>query len=465
MGFVLSVLYFVTYYLTPVTIFGQLAAFRIELILAVIVALISLPKLVESFALKTPQSLAVIGLGLAALLSVTIGMSWAGGGVQALFSFIPNALAYFLVCLHCDSKKKLQVLVLMMLFVCLFVIAQGSIELQRGLPASTALQAGDIDAQAEEVDNSPYLFVMMNDTGDLFYRLKGRGEINDPNDFGQLIVCVLPLVFIFWTPKKTFTNIAFVLLPVCVLLFGVYLTHSRGAMLALLATVIVASRRRVGTMPSLLIAVVLFIAASASGFTGGRDISAAAGEDRTTLWGEGLRVLKAHPLFGVGFGKMADYTDSGHTAHNSVVVCAAELGLFGMYFWALFLFSTMRDTLVIASPGKVAEAQPTALEERRFPQLLRSIEAVNKQEICSMGRLVLLSLTGFLVAGWFLSRAYVMTLFLLGGFVEVIFEMALRQGMISPRLPLARVLRYAGGLAISLLVLMYVMLRIINLTH
>jgi hypothetical protein len=76
-----------------------------------------------------------------------------------------------------------------------------------------------------------------------------------------------------------------------------------------------------------------------------------------------------------------------------------------------------------------------------------------------------LSLTGFLVAGWFLSRAYVMTLFLLGGMVEVIYEMALQRGMIAPRWKLMRVLAYSGGLAVALLAVMYIMLRIVNLMH
>jgi hypothetical protein len=49
--------------------------------------------------------------------------------------------------------------------------------------------------------------------------------------------------------------------------------------------------------------------------------------------------------------------------------------------------------------------------------------------------------------------------------VEVIYEMALQRGMIAPRLRLARVLPYAGGLAISLILLMYIMLRITNLMH
>jgi hypothetical protein len=120
---------------------------------------------------------------------------------------------------------------------------------------------------------------------------------------------------------------------------------------------------------------------------------------------------------------------------------------------------------VIASPSKVSEGEPVISEKERFPLAFRRIEVVNKAEICRLGQLLLLSLTGFLVAGWFLSRALIMTFFLLGGIAEVVFGMALRQGMVSPRLPLARVLGYTGGFAISLLMLMYIMLRAVNLMH
>jgi hypothetical protein len=93
------------------------------------------------------------------------------------------------------------------------------------------------------------------------------------------------------------------------------------------------------------------------------------------------------------------------------------------------------------------------------------MEVIDKAEINRLGRLLILSLTGFLVAGWFLSRAFVMTFFLLGGMVEVVYEMALRQGMVAPRLRLARVLPYSGILAVLLILLMYVMLRTVNLMH
>jgi O-antigen ligase len=465
MGFVLSILYFVTEYLTPATIFGPLAPYRIELILAWLILFVSLPKLAKSFILKTPQSLALIGQPFAGFLSVFAAARWALGAVKAFLEFLPSIFAYLLVCLHCNSKRKLQALVFMLLFVCLFVIAHGYIDLRYGVPAGGPSQSEDAESADPNLWNMehPYLLPMGSDAGVPVYRLKGLGLINDPNDFGQLIVCVIPLVFIFWRSKKMLWNIACVILPVSALLFGTFLTHSRGALLALMAVAVVAARRRTGTLPALLLAGGLFAGAMALHFTGGRAISVNAGEDRTVLWGESLQLLKSHPLFGVGAGNLPDYL--GHTAHNSVAVCAAELGMFGLFFWCLFLFPTMRDALALASPARVSEAEPVEPEEEHLPLPARKMEDIDKAEVNHLGRLMVLSLTGFLVAGWFLSRAFIMTFFLLGGMVEVVYEMALQRGMIAPRLPLARVIPYAVGLAISLVLLMYIMLRVTNLMH
>lgn len=273
MGFVLSVLYFVTSYLTPPVLFGPLAEARVELILAVIIFLISLPKLAKSFILKTPQSVAVLGLAFAGSLSVYFGMHYITGAIRAFPAFLPCAYAYFLICLYCDSIKKMKIIILMLLFVCLFVIAHGYIDLIRSVPFSTTME--DVNPKLLDMQH-PYLFATQNITGEYLYRLRGLGLINDPNDFGQLVVCVIPLLFIFWRPKQTLRNIVFVTLPVAALLYGVYLTHSRGALLALMAIMIVAARRRTGTLPALLIAAVVFVAAMALNFTGGRDISASA---------------------------------------------------------------------------------------------------------------------------------------------------------------------------------------------
>jgi len=273
-------------------------------------------------------------------------------------------------------------------------------------------------------------------------------------------------MFIFWRPKKTPRNILLVLIPVCALLYGVFLTHSRGALLALMAMIILAARRRIGTLPAVLIAIGVFFATTLLNFTGGRDISSGSGSDRTALWGAGMQMLKSHPLFGVGLGSFSDNCGGcGLTAHNSLVVCAAELGMFGLFFWSLFLFSSIRDAFTIASPSKVSEAAILMPEKVLIGPGTGGLAVIDKAEFNQIGRMLVLSFTGFLVAGWFLSRAYVMTFFLLGGMIEAVYEMALRRGMIAPRLQLKRVLSYTGILAISLIILMYILLRTVNLMH
>ena len=455
MGFVLTILYVLTYYLTPTVMFGSLAEYRIELILAAVIAFVSIPAFGRSSVGKTAQTPALIGLAFATFMSVLVGASWAGGGLTALLLFIPNAFAYLLVCVHCTTKRKIQILILMMLFVCLFVIAQGALELHRGLPQG-------VDARDVHMEGS-YFLGMSNEHKEWFYRLRGQGQINDPNDFAQLIICVLPLMFFFWKQKKKIWNFLVVLLPVGILLWGAFLTHSRGSILAFMAVLIMASRKKIGTVPSLILAGLLFAGASATGYTGGRDISASSGEDRTELWGDGLQLLKAHPLFGIGFGNMPDAI--GKTAHNTIVVCAAELGLCGLFFWSMFLFPSIRDAVAVASPKNAIEKKAVVLSDTAFPLPPPSVAVPDESEIRLLGRLLVLSFTGFLVSGWFLSRAFVLTLFLLGGLTEVVFQMALQKGLVSPRLPLARVLRYSGAMTIGFILVMWITLRIVNLTH
>jgi hypothetical protein len=404
---------------------------------------------------------------MAIFLSVLIGRSWLGGAVPALFDFFPPIFAYFVLCLHFNSKKKLQVLVFMMLFACLFVIANGSIDLRHGIPAGgppVSAATGDVNFSHWDMRH-PYVLAQMNNSGVWIYRIRGLGEINDPNDFAQVLVCTIPLLFIFWRPKRSFVNFIFVILPVCVLMYGTFLTHSRGALLGLVAVVIVAARRRIGTLPSLLLAGGLFVGSMALSFTGGRDISADSGADRTALWGESLQLFKSHPLFGVGVGRTVELTDSHHTSHNSVAVCAAELGFFGLYFWSLFLFPTVRDVLVIASPLKVNAGNPVIIEGAPYLLAMRKTETLDQAQVNQLGRLLLLSLTGFLVTAWFLSRTFAVTFFLLGGMVEAVFEMALQRGMVAPRMRMPRVLQYSGGLAVSLVLILYVMVRVLNLAH
>ena len=70
MGFVLSILYFVTYYITPPALFGPLAQYRIQLIVAVLAMIVSIPAVIRSPLRKTSQTVALAGLALSTFLSL-----------------------------------------------------------------------------------------------------------------------------------------------------------------------------------------------------------------------------------------------------------------------------------------------------------------------------------------------------------------------------------------------------------
>lgn len=495
MGLFLTLLYILTAYLGPETIWGPLYEFHIEIILATLATIASLNSLHRAKVGTIPQSYALIGMVFAVFLSVLFNVG-AGLTVSVVMGFIPCVFAFFLIVLNCRTRLHLQLLVATLLIACFYVIARGQL----------ALAAGDY--------TNPYLMPQGSEGGGFFYRLRGRAFINDPNDFSQVLVSLIPCLFIFWRKSSTPRNVFFVLIPSAILVYGMFLTHSRGGMVALLAVVLFASRKKIGTVPAVVIAGLLFVAASAVGWSGGRDVTMEAGEGRMEAWAEGINLLKTHPLFGVGMGRFTEFFYI--TAHNTVVVCAAEVGIFGLFWWATFLFATVRDSYVTATAGdsskakanEEAEALPYEMNYgRSVPGPVPSLrlqpaghptdsmvqDAVPKgdksqgvvpvtagapylpgfeeeqderlpvEEVRRIAALMPFCLVGYLVAGWFLSRAYIMTLFIYGGMVQVIYRWALDQDLAPPRLSVGKFLKTGALGAAGLIFVVYMMLRIQHL--
>jgi hypothetical protein len=493
MGLFLTLLYILTAYLGPQTLWGPLADYHIEIIVAFFAMIASIPSMQSSGVFRLPQSFALIGMCVVVFLSFVFN-GLGSLSISALLDFLPNAFSFFLIVINFKKRRHLQFLVAVLLFACVFTIARGFVALQ--------------------TDNllSRYLVYQGNDEGGAIYRIRGLSFISDPNDFSQLIVSLIPCLFFFWTKGRSFRNTLFVIFPTMLLFYGMFLAHSRGAIIALLAVVIIASRRKVGTIPSIVMAGILFVITVVVGWSGGRQISVEAGAGRMEAWATGLDLIKHHPIFGVGFQRFSEYFEI--TAHNSIVVCAAELGMVGLFFWVLFVLPTIRDAIVVntATTDEVTEAEedtpytrslgirpatadrlqpaPAMAYANAAPQaasqtatnrrtahadhLAKSpapyfanededTDELSEADIRRMARLMMIALTGYLVAGWFLSRAYVMTLFIYGGMVEVIYQMALDHQLAPPRIPFLRLTRLSAMTAVGLLFVVYIMLRIQHL--
>src|SRR4029077_16531961 len=131
--------------------------------------------------------------------------------------------------------------------------------------------------------------------------------------------------------------------PGATLLYTIYLTHSRGALLGLGSLFLAGPRRMVGIRWTAVLLVAGVGPAGAVGFTGGRAYTAneeSAG-GRIDAWNAGLSMLASHPLFGGGYHFFTEY--HALTAHNSFVLCAAETGLVGYVLWLGMLVVVLKD--------------------------------------------------------------------------------------------------------------------------
>ena len=337
MGLLLTLLYILTAYLSPGILFGPLAQYHLEIIIAALALLASLPSLPGSGLLRAPQTFAILGMAIAIVFSLML-TGWIGGAPAALYEFLPDSFAFFLVALNCRTRRRLQLVVLTLVIGSYFYIVQGSL----------ALRAGEVV--------SPYLYDQGYE-GNHILRLRGLSIVNDPNDFAQVLVSLIPCMFLFWKPKKLFWNTFSVAVPVSFLFIGVYLTHSRGSLLALMAVIGVSVYRKLGLIPAGIMAGATF--ALSTVWSGGREISAEAGADRMDAWSTGLEMIKSHPIFGVGYRRFTDYNPI--TAHNTIVVCAAELGFVGFFFWVLFVVSSMREGITLRDRSTASTSEEQAL--------------------------------------------------------------------------------------------------------
>lgn len=501
MGFFFTLLYLITAYLAPQTVFGDLAQYHVEIVIVVLALIFSLPGSAESGVLGLTQTWAIVGL-CGAVAGSMIFNHWMGGAPIALMEFVPEVMSFFLIVMNCKKKWHLQLLVFSLFCAAVYIIIQGQMDI--------------LDGQHRTL----YILTQLvnEDLGTVVVRIRGLSFLGDPNDFAQFMVSLIPLMFLLWKKGHAAKNFFLVYLPSAILFYGMFLCHSRGSMVALMAVCIVAGRKKIGLVPAIAIGVGLFVALSVAGFSGGRDVSA--GEDRLAAWGTGLMLIHRYPVFGVGFQQFLDYNDI--TAHNTFVVCAAELGLVGAYFWVMVMFVTIRNAWVGAKdPLQEAKDRQKKLEKMHAKQpFLQGVASLTdaalapagangavamlgasrqfaggpmpfslaaetgpgvdeafgpldplavvetpeeKQaaddEIRRMSALVVISFAGFLTAGWFLSRAYTMCLFVNAGVGAAVYKMARDRGLVPPQLATGVIAKYAGWTVAALLLIVEFMVR------
>lgn len=225
-------------------------------------------------------------------------------------------------------------------------------------------------------------------------RALATGIFGDPNDLALAMAMALPLTFgaIFggasaWT--RTWS-----LAAVPVLIWTIYITNSRGGMVALGVAVLGYFGRRLGRTGLLVgTAAVLGLFAFGPSRLSQMNADEPSAQGRVYAWQAGMEMLNRSPIWGVGKEQFLEH--HRRTAHNSLVLCLAETGFAGTVFWLGLFYFAFRDTHRSARGNAQREQQTTSSP----PKALR-------WNIASQSLAVQISLVTFIVGSFFLSRTY-----------------------------------------------------------
>ena len=441
MSFFFLILYLIGFYIRPGELFLFLGPFRIMLVLGVITILLTGFKVVSepNRNLRAPQ-IFLMALFTAMIVLSPLTQGWFGGTVRALVRFGDTAMAFFLVALNLTSLRRMRVMASFMVILTLVLVVQGILAYHFGFMQERLVYQQSRYWEAKG-GTAPNLEESESDdtssTGHL-KRMTALGLMNDPNDLAQGILTVLPFVGMAWRRRQPMRNLVLVIFPLLLFMYGLYLTHSRTGELGLLVLAALAFRERLGNIGSGILTGMLLLGITAVNFSGGREISSREGSARGRLdaWAAGLSMLRSSPVWGVGYGGFVDHHE--RTAHNSYVLCFAELGLAGYFVWLSLLIVTI---IIIARIRKIPVEEDEDEEFRRWAKCIG------------------LGLYGFLVAAFFLSRTYTDTLYLVLGMATALVCLVRRAGKPLEFPPLRYVVPVVGLVEVGSIIAVFVLVR------
>ncbi|MFN3712166.1 MAG: O-antigen ligase family protein [Alcanivoracaceae bacterium] len=343
--------------------------------------------------LRDLPTVALLGLVLVMMLS-SIFNGWVGGAIYVIRDFGTVLVTYLIYAGLLREGERIRHACLV-ICLCTTVILIHSIE-----QAKTGI--GWTGASAVEGN-----------------RVTWVGIFNDPNDLGLLFLVAIPMLLMRAQLANTKIVRWFWYALTCGHVYGVWLTHSRGALLTLGLLSAIAFYRRYGMRKLILAGVVampgmLLMLAKMRAI----EVDEESAYGRIDAWYSGIQLFKSNPLFGVGMGAFTEYHHL--TAHNSFILVLAELGAAGYMLWTLMISAAM---LMVwrAVHGRVSGPVPVPASngdgfaapsppDRRLPALV--IE----------GNMILYSMVAFLSASFFLSRSYIVVLYILCGMAVAYFH-------------------------------------------
>jgi putative inorganic carbon (HCO3(-)) transporter len=355
----------------------------VALVLAVLAWLASTSKRFDE-----PQYPLLVLFTLATGVSVAVN-GWLGGAVEQYKQFMPTLVAFVLLANAINTRRRTVLVMAVFIFSALLLAWHGVEQATLGVG---------------------WTGMPLVEDG----RIQYVGIFSDPNDLGMLFVICLPMTAYMGSRGGMMgLRRAFWGLVAAFLLYGIFLTNSRGAMLALVVMAGAHVWLRRGPLLAAMIGAVCLVGMRLmpSRLTD-LDVQEGSATGRVEAWYEGFRMFLENPVFGVGTGSFTEYHML--TAHNSLILVLAENGLFGFIPWLAFVGYCFWMMLRVVrhppdlsdgdDPGDIAAAEASWATDRAIAWTL------------------LVSLAGFATCAFFLSRSYVIIFYLLAAVVVAHFS-------------------------------------------
>jgi putative inorganic carbon (HCO3(-)) transporter len=289
MSFFLFLLYLTATYIFPGEFFPELAPYRITFWLGVLS--LGLSVLTLAPAGKLTIRAAPIGLLAGLILSMTLSLMWAdrwlGAPLHVIQRFGPALTLFLLAIWNVTSLARLRITAGLMVLLSMILVGQGVAAYHFGYMQDKLLYRGNDDAGDGDASHTE---------AGIPIRVRGLGQVNDPNDLALVLVATLPFLGLAWRRARTLRNILLVGLPGAFLTYGIFLTRSRGGMLGMLAVFLSGFISHGNRIKALVATALITVVLMGANFTGGREISTSeeSAARRIETWSEGLDMFRSN---------------------------------------------------------------------------------------------------------------------------------------------------------------------------
>jgi putative inorganic carbon (HCO3(-)) transporter len=294
-----------------------------------------------------------------------------GATTFSVREFMPIFLLFYMITINITTERKLFVTLYLILLMTVFLAGQGIYQYYTG-----------VGIAGQELFQG---------------RIVSIGIFADPNDLALALLIMLPFAFMEFTASASMVRRIVSLLFAVAIGTTVFMSESRGGILSFGVLVMIMFWRRFGWKVGLAVGFVAFVAIFVVGPSRMGTISTDedSAYERIVSWTVAIELFVSNPVFGVGAHQFTEFHYK--TAHNSFLLCASELGLFGYVPFVLMIYVSIKNLYFVTKNGV----------GKQYGNLARYADSI------------MLGLIAFLCAAVFLSRTYIELIYILFGLSAV----------------------------------------------